>query len=44
VLEGLRPGDWIVTSSYDAFNDVDELVFEQPVQLLGRTEDVADAH
>lgn len=30
VLEGLRPGDWIVTSSYDAFNEVDELVFTEP--------------
>lgn len=33
VLEGLRPGDWIVTSSYEAFNEVDELVFTEPVQL-----------
>jgi HlyD family secretion protein len=30
VLEGLRPGDRIVTSSYEAFNDVDELVFTEP--------------
>jgi HlyD family secretion protein len=34
VLEGLRPGDWIITSSYDAFNEVDELVFDQPIELL----------
>lgn len=34
VLEGLRPGDWIITSSYDAFNEVDELVFTQPIELL----------
>jgi HlyD family secretion protein len=33
VLEGLRPGDRIVTSSYDAFNEVDELVFTEPTQL-----------
>jgi HlyD family secretion protein len=36
VLEGLRPGDWVVTSSYEAFNDVDELVFSDPLQLAGR--------
>ena len=28
VLEGLEPGDRIVTSSYDTFGDVDQLVFE----------------
>jgi HlyD family secretion protein len=28
VLEGLEPGDQVVTSSYDAFSDVDQLVFE----------------
>ncbi len=33
VLEGLSVGDWIVSSSYEAFRDVDELVFEQPLQL-----------
>lgn len=33
VLEGLRPGDWIVTSSYEAFNEVDELVFTEAAQL-----------
>jgi HlyD family secretion protein len=33
VLEGLREGDWIITSGYDAFNEVDTLVFDQPVQL-----------
>jgi HlyD family secretion protein len=33
VLEGLRPGDWIVTSSYEAFNEVDELVFTEPARL-----------
>ncbi|MBN1568165.1 MAG: HlyD family efflux transporter periplasmic adaptor subunit [Acidobacteria bacterium] len=33
VLEGLREGDWIITSGYDAFNEVDMLVFEQPVQI-----------
>jgi HlyD family secretion protein len=33
VLEGLREGDWIITSGYDSFNEVDTLAFEQPVQL-----------
>ncbi len=33
VLEGLREGDWIITSGYDSFNEVDTLVFPQPVQL-----------
>ena len=33
VLEGLREGDWIITSGYDAFNEVDTLMFAQPVQL-----------
>ncbi|HEX5421585.1 MAG TPA: HlyD family efflux transporter periplasmic adaptor subunit [Gammaproteobacteria bacterium] len=34
ILEGLRPGDWIVSSSYDAFNNVDELRFTKPIPLL----------
>lgn len=29
VLEGLRPGDRIITSSYEAFNEADELVFTE---------------
>ena len=33
VLEGLREGDWIITSGYDSFNEVDILVFPQPVDL-----------
>jgi HlyD family secretion protein len=33
VLEGLREGDWIITSGYDSFNQVDTLVFPQPVEL-----------
>jgi HlyD family secretion protein len=33
VLEGLRPSDWIVTSSYTTFNDVDELEFTEPIPL-----------
>jgi HlyD family secretion protein len=31
VLEGLRPNDHIVTSSYTTFNDVDELEFTEPL-------------
>jgi len=33
VLEGLRPSDRIVTSSYSTFNDVDELDFTEPLLL-----------
>ena len=33
ILEGLREGDWIITSGYDSFNEVDTLAFDQPVQL-----------
>jgi HlyD family secretion protein len=36
VLEGLRPGDWIVTSSYEAFNEVDQLEFTEDVRLASR--------
>jgi hypothetical protein len=32
VLEGLKQGDWIVTSNYEGFNDVDELRFSQPIR------------
>jgi HlyD family secretion protein len=31
VLDGLRPNDRIVTSSYTTFNDVDELEFTEPI-------------
>jgi HlyD family secretion protein len=33
VLEGLREGDWIITSGYDSFNEMDTLIFPQPVPL-----------
>ncbi len=33
VLEGLVPGDWIVSSSYDGFLDVEELILNPPIQL-----------
>jgi HlyD family secretion protein len=32
VLEGLRPGDRIITSGYDAYNGVEELRFDSPVK------------
>jgi len=32
VLEGLNQGDWIITSSYENFNDVDELKFPEPLK------------
>jgi HlyD family secretion protein len=35
VLEGLRPGDRIVTSSYETFNEVDELVFTGSIRPAG---------
>jgi HlyD family secretion protein len=34
VLEGLRPNDRIVTSSYATFNDVDQLEFTEPFPIL----------
>lgn len=34
ILEGLRPNDRILTSSYSTFNDVDELDFTEPVPML----------
>lgn len=33
VLEGLRSGDWIITSGYDRFGDADELSFRDPLTL-----------
>ena len=37
VLEGLRPNDRIVTSTYATFNDVDELEFTQAIPLPDST-------
>ena len=31
ILEGLETGDWIISSSYDVFNDVDKLTFSEPI-------------
>ena len=33
ILEGLREGDWVITSGYDSFNAVDTLIFPQQVEL-----------
>lgn len=33
VLEGLEPGEWVVTSAYDDFGDVDELILEDSARL-----------
>ncbi len=33
VLEGLKEGDWIISSGYDSFNEADILMFGEPVQL-----------
>ncbi len=32
VLDGLRAGDRIITSGYDAYNEVDELQFTEPIR------------
>jgi HlyD family secretion protein len=33
VLKGVVPGDWIVSSSYNSFGDVEQLAFEPPVAV-----------
>jgi HlyD family secretion protein len=33
ILEGLKEGDWVITSGYDTFNEVDELLFNSPLNL-----------
>ena len=37
VLEGLKPGDRIITSGYDSFNGVDELQFTEALKASGKT-------
>jgi len=32
VLEGLKAGDWVITSNYENFGDVDELNFPEPIK------------
>jgi HlyD family secretion protein len=31
--EGLKEGDWVVTSGYDTFKEADELIFAEPIDL-----------
>lgn len=33
ILEGLKEGDWVVTSGYDTFNEADELIFAEALNL-----------
>lgn len=33
VLEGLREGDWIITSGYDSYNQIDQLNFSEQIDL-----------
>jgi HlyD family secretion protein len=33
ILEGLKDGDWIITSSYESFNEKEIVKFQQPIQL-----------
>lgn len=33
ILEGLKEGDWVVTSGYDTFNEADELIFSEELNL-----------
>lgn len=32
IIDGLVVGDWIVSSSYESFNDVDELIFDRDLR------------
>jgi HlyD family secretion protein len=31
--EGLKEGDWVITSGYDTFKEADELIFTEPLDL-----------
>jgi HlyD family secretion protein len=33
ILEGLKEGDWVVTSGYDTFKEADELIFSEELNL-----------
>ena len=33
MLEGLKEGDWVITSGYDTFNEVDELIFSEALNI-----------
>jgi len=43
VLEGLAAGDRVIISSYDSYNDVDELTFSDPIELKGAQRSLEDA-
>lgn len=33
ILEGLKEGDWVITSGYDSFKEADTLIFKEPLDL-----------
>jgi HlyD family secretion protein len=33
ILEGLKEGDWVITSGYDTFKEADILIFREPLSL-----------
>jgi len=33
ILEGLKEGDWVITSGYDTFKEADTLIFKEPLDL-----------
>ncbi len=33
IIEGLKEGDWVITSGYDTFKEADKLIFNEPVDL-----------
>lgn len=33
VLEGLKEGDWVITSGYDTFKEANTLIFKEPLNL-----------
>ncbi len=33
IIEGLKEGDWVITSGYDTFKEADELIFKTPLRL-----------
>jgi HlyD family secretion protein len=33
IIEGLKEGDWVITSGYDTFKEADELIFKTPLSL-----------
>jgi HlyD family secretion protein len=40
VLDGLGAGDWIVSSSYEGFNEVEQLTFNEPLRRPASTDRV----